>query len=78
VRFAARLSARTLCWLWAGFLSLGVSPHGSVIELLSTEIPAQPLPQALVAFANSAHLHLVYLSQLALGKISRSVPAGPA
>jgi iron complex outermembrane recepter protein len=43
---------------------------------LSSEIPAQPLPQALVAFANSMHLHLVYLSQLALGKISRSVPAG--
>jgi hypothetical protein len=43
---------------------------------LSTEIPAQPLPQALVAFTDSTHLHLAYVSQLAIGKISHPVPAG--
>ena len=74
MRFATRLPARTLCWLLAGLPAVGAFPHGS--NDLSTEIPAQPLPQALIAFANSANLHLVYVSQLALGKISREVPAG--
>lgn len=40
------------------------------------EIPAQPLQQALAAFADATHLQLVYVSQLALGKMSQSVPAG--
>jgi iron complex outermembrane receptor protein len=54
---------------------VGASPHAPTFEL-STEIPAQPLQQALIAFANSTHLHLVYFSQLAHGKISKPVPAG--
>ncbi len=74
VRFATRLSARALCWLLAGLPAVGAFPHGS--NDLSTEIPAQPLPQALIAFANSANLRLVYVSQLAVGKVSHSVPAG--
>ena len=40
------------------------------------QIPAQPLQQALAAFADATHLELVYVSQLALGKMSQSVPAG--
>ena len=39
-------------------------------------ITAQPLPQALAAFSASTHLQLVYVSQLALGKVSQAVPAG--
>jgi outer membrane receptor protein involved in Fe transport len=39
-------------------------------------ITAQPLPQALAAFSSSTHLQLVYVSQLALGKVSQAVPAG--
>jgi iron complex outermembrane recepter protein len=39
-------------------------------------IDAQPLPQALAAFASLSHLQLVYVSQLALGKMSQAVPAG--
>jgi len=74
VRFATRLSARTLCWLLAGLPAVGAVPGGS--NDLSTEIPAQPLQQALIAFVNSTNLHLVYVSQLAVGKISHSIPAG--
>jgi outer membrane receptor protein involved in Fe transport len=37
---------------------------------------AQPLPQALAGFASLTHLQLVYVSQLALGKMSHAVSAG--
>jgi iron complex outermembrane recepter protein len=74
VRFATRLSARTLCWLLAGLPVVGAVASGS--DDLSTEILAQPLQQALIAFVNSTNLHLVYVSQLAVGKISHSIPAG--
>jgi outer membrane receptor protein involved in Fe transport len=53
---------------------VGAFPHGS--DDLSSEIPAQPLQQALIAFANATNLHLVYVSQLSRGKVSQSVPAG--
>jgi outer membrane receptor protein involved in Fe transport len=53
---------------------MGATPQRS--NELSTEIPAQPLPRALAAFAESMHLLFVYPSQLALGKNSQSVPAG--
>jgi iron complex outermembrane receptor protein len=74
VRFATRCWAPTLCWLLAGFPAVGAAPHGS--HELRDEIPAQPLQQALVAFAKSTNLYLLYVSQLALGKVSQSVPAG--
>jgi len=41
-----------------------------------TAIDPQPLTQALAAFASSTHLQLVYVSQLALGRMSQAVPAG--
>jgi iron complex outermembrane receptor protein len=41
-----------------------------------TAIPAEPLPQALAAFSVATRLQFVYVSQLALGKMSQSVPAG--
>jgi iron complex outermembrane recepter protein len=77
VRFAARLRTRVLCCLLAGSPAVAASASGSSFEL-STDIPAQPLQQALDVFANSTHLQLVYVSQLVLGKMSRSVAAGVA
>lgn len=74
VQLAVRWSARTLCWLLASAPAVGATPQRS--NDLSTEIPAQPLPRALAAFAESMHLLFVYPSQLALGKNSQSVPAG--
>jgi iron complex outermembrane receptor protein len=66
VRFLRRLLVRCLL----GGLLAG-SPW-----VAAQEIPAQPLQQALAAFADATHLQLVYVSQLALGKMSQSVPAG--
>jgi hypothetical protein len=66
MRFLRRLLVRCLL----GSLLAG-SPWAA-----AQEIPAQPLQQALAAFADATHLQLVYVSQLALGKMSQSVPAG--
>ena len=41
-----------------------------------TAIPAQPLPQALAAFSAATRLQLVYVSPLALGKVSQAIPGG--
>ncbi len=57
----------------SGALAAGDGPRGRAVP---AAIPSQPLPQALAAFAGAAHLQLVYVSQLALGKISREVPSG--
>jgi iron complex outermembrane receptor protein len=45
-------------------------------RIVPTAIAAQPLVQALAAFASSTHLQLVYVSQLVLGKISQPVATG--
>ncbi len=74
MRLATRWSVRTLCWLLLGLPAVGAFSHGT--NDLSSEIPAQPLQEALIAFANSTNLHFVYVSQLALGRISHPVPAG--
>ena len=65
-----------LCLLsvtWTHALAADDKPYE---RATSTPIAAQPLPQALAAFTASTHLQLVYVSQLALGKESRAVPAG--
>ena len=57
----------------------GVPALGADDSLASRAVPAidaQPLPQALAAFASLTHLQLVYVSQLALGKMSHAVPSG--
>ena len=46
------------------------------VRAMQTAIGAQPLTQALAAFTASTHLQLVYVSQLALGKVSQAVPGG--
>ena len=74
MRFLRRLLVRCLLGsLLAGSPWVGATPDpwGS-----SPQIPAQPLQQALAAFADATHLQLVYVSQLALAKTSHSVPAG--
>jgi len=43
---------------------------------LSADIPAQALPQALGAFIDQTGLQLVYVSNLAEGRVSGSAPAG--
>jgi iron complex outermembrane receptor protein len=43
---------------------------------LTTEIPAEPLPQALKAFAEQTGLQLAYVSTLTEGKVSQLAPAG--
>jgi iron complex outermembrane recepter protein len=45
-------------------------------KTLPVAIAAQPLPQALAVFSDLTHLQLVYVSQLALGKVSHATPAG--
>ena len=74
MRFATRLSVRALGWLLVALPAVEAFSHGS--NDLPSAIPAQPLQEALLAFANSTNLHFVYVSQLALGRISHSVPAG--
>ena len=43
---------------------------------LTTDIPAQPLPQALAAFANQTGLQIVYVSEIVQDQKSRAVQAG--
>ena len=43
---------------------------------LIADIPSQPLPQALAAFARQTDLHLVYVSGIARNQKSHAVPAG--
>jgi outer membrane receptor protein involved in Fe transport len=44
--------------------------------MLASAIPAQPLPQALAAFASQTGLQLVYVSEVVGEKNSHAVPAG--
>ena len=48
----------------------------AVPATLSAEIPAQPLEQALAAFANQTGLELVYVSGIVRNQKSRAAPAG--
>src|ERR1700748_1683623 len=47
-----------------------------VSAVLSTDIPAQPLAQALTAFAQQTGLQLVYVSQIVNNQKSHAVAAG--
>ena len=57
--------AISLCW-------------GQAPTVLTSEIPAQPLSQALSVFAEQTSLQLIYVSDLARGRSSQRVPAGLA
>jgi iron complex outermembrane recepter protein len=71
--------------VWApgaiGFAPLALlqAPHAlaqAAAPALSADIPAQPLGDALAAFANQTGLELVYVSGLVHNQKSRSAPAG--
>jgi outer membrane receptor protein involved in Fe transport len=68
-----------LCALWlilVHWTYARAADDAPTMRAVAAAIPAQPLPQALAAFSVSARLQLVYVSQLALGKVSQAVPAG--
>src|ERR1700736_2337337 len=65
-----------LCLLLVNWTHALAADDAPPMRAVPTAIPAQPLPQALAAFSASTHLQFVYISQLALGKVSQTVPAG--
>lgn len=70
--FRALCTGVTLAlWLAPAALALTNAPAA-----LTADIPAQPLAQALVAFAQQTGLHLVYVSALVRNKNSCAVAAG--
>ena len=60
----------------AVFAFAAVADDDSRGRLLSSDIPAEPLPQALAAFVHQTGLQLVYLSTLAEGRYSQSAAVG--
>jgi outer membrane receptor protein involved in Fe transport len=52
------------------------APIAAADGALPVDIPAQPLPQALDAFAESTGLQLIYVAELAQGRTSRPVSGG--
>jgi len=65
-----------LCLLSASRTDALASDIAPAERAAPAAIAAQPLAQALAAFSSSTHLQLVYVSQLALGRLSQSMPAG--
>ena len=66
-------------WICAPAALIDVSlalPQAVVRAELTTDIPAQPLPQALAAFANQTGLQIVYVSDLVHNQKSHVAPAG--
>jgi iron complex outermembrane recepter protein len=57
------LLATTSCW-------------AQTSPALTAEITAQPLSQALTAFAEQTSIQLIYVSNLASGRVSKGAPAG--
>jgi iron complex outermembrane recepter protein len=63
------------CWM-AGRVLAAAPSEPSPGHPLLTDIPAEPLPEALQSFINQTGLQLAYLSTLADGKVSQTAPAG--
>ena len=64
------------CFLWLAPVFSLAATESAGERMLSVAIPAQPLPQALSSFSSAAHLQLVYVSQIALGKMTGGVSGG--
>jgi len=62
--------------LIAGPPALAEAPGAAAAVRLDADIPAQPLKEALAAFARNTGLQLVYVSGVANSRRSRAVPAG--
>jgi len=60
----------------AGPPALAQVPAAAAAARLDADIPAQPLKEALAAFARDTGLQLVYVSGVANNRRSRAVPAG--
>ncbi len=65
-----------LCLLLLNRTGAATAADAPPERIVLEAIAAQPLTQALAAFTSSTHLQLVYVSQLALGRNSKAVPAG--
>jgi iron complex outermembrane receptor protein len=63
---------------WSATLTQTAAPaqESAMTAPLGGEIPAQPLDEALVAFAHQTGLHFVYVSNVVRHQNSRTVPAG--
>jgi iron complex outermembrane recepter protein len=60
----------------APLVVLGTPPAVAASTVLTADIPAQPLAEALAAFGKQTGLDLVYISDVVRGQKSRAVPAG--
>lgn len=65
-----------LCRGALGGLLTATGCWAQTAELLTVAIAPQPLPQALTAFAEQTSLQLIYVSELASGRVSKGAPAG--
>ena len=73
---SAVLRVLSICALAALAATQATQTQASEITVLTADIPAQPLAQALEAFARQTGLQLVYVSELVHDQRSRAVPAG--
>jgi iron complex outermembrane recepter protein len=73
-RWIARCLLGTVLATYAHTTAAATEPASGAA--LSVEIAAQPLSQALDAFASATGLQLIYVSELAQGRSSRPVPSG--
>ncbi len=76
-----RIAQRFFCLLLAmcGHVAAAAAATAAVTapdDALSVAIAAQPLPQALDAFADATGLQLIYVAELAQGRRSRPAPSG--
>jgi iron complex outermembrane recepter protein len=76
VSLIRRVAEITLCCCVTGAVLAAAPADPSPGRPLQSDIPAQPLPQALQEFISQTGLQLAYLSTLADGKISQAAPAG--
>ncbi len=81
-RISRRCAAAVLRSFLAGvigtFLLASTCPAQSVAGALTSGIPSLPLAQALRAFAAQTSVQVVYVSELAAGRLSKEVAAGLA
>ena len=77
IKLRGQLTKRcVLCLILVSRTYMVLPDEAPVEKTVPVAIAAQPLPQALAAFSDLTHLQLVYVSQLALGKVSHATPAG--
>ena len=73
---SAALRARSICAPVAFAATQATQTQATEIPALTADIPAQPLAQALEAFARQTGLQLVYVSDVVHDQRSRAVSSG--